>query len=79
MSGKSSSELQWTGDKIELLFEATQNLKVEKDYKKLNWKLTTGLNSDVMVVPLHTKCKMKVLKFFSFSRNMFLFMKSSFT
>ena len=36
MSGKSSSELQWTGDKIELLFEATQNLKVEKDYKKLN-------------------------------------------
>ena len=79
MSGKSSSELQWTGDKIELLFEATQNLKVEKDYKKLNWKLTTGFNSDVMVIPLHTKCKMKVLKFFSFSRNMFLFMKSSFT
>ena len=33
MSGKSSPEFQWTDDDIELLLEATQNLKVEEDYK----------------------------------------------
>ena len=33
MSGKSSPEFQWTNDEIQLLLEATQNLKVE-DYKK---------------------------------------------
>ena len=35
MSGKSSPEFQWTGDEIQLLLEATQNLKVEQDYKKI--------------------------------------------
>ena len=34
MSGKSSAEFQWTDDEIQLLLEATQNLKVE-DYKKI--------------------------------------------
>ena len=40
MSGKSSPEIQCTDDEIQLLLEATQNLKVEKDYKGLNWELT---------------------------------------
>ena len=31
MSGKCSPEFQWTDDKIQLLLEATQNLKVEED------------------------------------------------
>ena len=35
MSGKSSPEFQWTDDEIQILLEATQNLKVEKDYKKI--------------------------------------------
>ena len=35
MSGKSSPEFQWTDDEIQLLLEATQNLKVEEDYKKI--------------------------------------------
>ena len=35
MSGKSSSEFQWVDDEIQLLLEATQNLKVEEDYKKI--------------------------------------------
>ena len=35
MSGKSYPEFQWTDDKIQLLLEATQNLKVEEDYKKI--------------------------------------------
>ena len=33
MSGKSSSEFQWTDDEIQPLLEATQNLKVAKYYK----------------------------------------------
>ena len=36
MSGKSSPEFQWTVNYIQLLMEATQNLKVEKDYRGLN-------------------------------------------
>ena len=43
MSGKSSPEFQWTEDEIQLLLEATQNLKVEEDYKGLTWELTLGL------------------------------------
>ena len=35
MSGKSSPEFQWTDDEIQLLLEATQNLKVEEDCKKI--------------------------------------------
>ena len=35
MLGKSSPEFQWTGDEIQLLLEATQNLIVEEDYKKI--------------------------------------------
>ena len=35
MSGKSSPEFQWTDDQTQLLLEATQNLKVEEDYKKI--------------------------------------------
>ena len=36
MSGKSSLEFQWTDDEIQLLLEATQNLKnVEENYKKI--------------------------------------------
>ena len=35
MSGKSSSEFQWTDDEIHLLLEATQNLKVEEEYEKI--------------------------------------------
>ena len=35
MSGKSFPEFQWTDDEIQLLLEATQNLKVEEDYKKI--------------------------------------------
>ena len=35
MSEKSSPEFQWIGDEIRLLLEATQNLKVEEDYKKI--------------------------------------------
>ena len=38
MSGKSSPDFQWTADEIQLLLEATQNLKVEEDYKGLNWE-----------------------------------------
>ena len=34
-SVKSSPEFQWTDDEIRLLLEATQNLKVEEDYKKI--------------------------------------------
>ena len=50
MSGKSSPEFQWTDDEIQLLLEATQNLKVEEDlqedYKILsqtNCKLRSGV------------------------------------
>ena len=35
MSGKNSPEFQWTDDEIQLLLEATQNLKVEEVYKKI--------------------------------------------
>ena len=35
MSGKSSPEFQWTDDEIQLLLEATQNLK-DEDYKILS-------------------------------------------
>ena len=34
MSRKSYPEFQWTDDEIQLLLEATQNMKVEEDYKK---------------------------------------------
>ena len=40
MSGKISPEFRWTNNEIQLLMKATQNLKVEKDYKELNWELT---------------------------------------
>ena len=30
-----SPEFQWTDNEIQLLLEATQNLKVEEDYKKI--------------------------------------------
>ena len=36
MSGKSYPEFQWTDDDIQLLLGATQNLKVEKNYKGVN-------------------------------------------
>ena len=35
MSGNSSPEFQWTDNEIQPLLEATQNLKIEKDYKKI--------------------------------------------
>ena len=35
MSGKSYPEFQWNDDEIQLLLEATQNLKAEEDYKKI--------------------------------------------
>ena len=38
MSGKSYPDFQWTDDEIQLLLEATQNLKVEEDHKGLNWE-----------------------------------------
>ena len=38
MSRKSYIKLQWTDDEIQLILEATQNLKVEEDYKGLNWE-----------------------------------------
>ena len=47
MSGKYSAEFQWSDDDIPLLMEATQNVKVEKDYKGLNWELTLGLTLTV--------------------------------
>ena len=47
MSGKNSAEFQWTDDDTTLPMEATQNLKVEKDYKGLNWELTLGLTLTV--------------------------------
>ena len=47
MSRKSSPEFQWTNDDIQLLLEATKNLKVEKDQKGLNWELTLGLTLTV--------------------------------
>ena len=43
MSGKSYPEFQWTDHDIQLLLEATQTLKVEKDYKGLTEKITKGL------------------------------------
>ena len=36
MLGKSYSDLQWIDGDIQLLLEAPQNLKVEKDYKERN-------------------------------------------
>ena len=47
MTAKSSPEFHWTDDDIQLLMEATQNVKVEKDYKGLNWELTLGLTLTV--------------------------------
>ena len=35
MSGNSYPEFQWTDDEIQLLLEATQDLNVEQDYKKI--------------------------------------------
>ena len=35
MSGKRFPEFQWSDDKIHLLLEATQNMSVEEDYKKI--------------------------------------------
>ena len=63
MSGKSSPEFQWTEDEIQLLLEATQNLKVEEDYKGLTWELTLGLTLTEWVVILHKQCKMNVQSF----------------
>ena len=36
MSGKNSPESQCTDDEIQLILEATQNLKIEEDYQGLN-------------------------------------------
>ena len=47
MSGKSSPEFHWTDNDIQLLVEATQNLKVGKYYEGLNWELTLGLTPTV--------------------------------
>ena len=47
MSGKSSPEFHWTDNDTQLLMKATQNLKVKKDYKRLNWELTLGLSLTV--------------------------------
>ena len=47
MSGKSSPEFQLTDNDIQLLLEAMQNLKIEKDYKVLNWELTLGFTLTV--------------------------------
>ena len=58
MSGKSYSDFQWTDGDIQLLLEAPKNLKVEKDYKGL-----PGLNSDCILVTLHTKSKMNAETF----------------
>ena len=57
--------------------EATQNVKVEKDYKGLNWELTLGLTLNVSSHKLKSE-RCDILKFF-FSRSsgiMFPFMKS---
>ena len=35
MSGKRFPEFQWIDDEIQLLLDATQNLKAEEDYKKI--------------------------------------------
>ena len=35
ISGESSPEFQWIDDEIQVLLEASQNLKVEEDYKKI--------------------------------------------
>ena len=43
MTAKSSPEFHWTADDIQLLMETTQNVKVEKDYKGLNWELIPDL------------------------------------
>ena len=43
MSGKGFPEFQWIDDKIQLLLEATENLKLEKNYNGLKWELTLGL------------------------------------
>ena len=48
MSGISSREFQETDNDIRLPMEATQNLKVEKDYKGLNCELTLGLTLTVL-------------------------------
>ena len=42
MTGKRFPEFQWTDADIQLLMEATQNVKVEKDYKGLNCELILG-------------------------------------
>ena len=47
MSGQSSPEFQWTDNDIQLVMEPRQNVKVEKDYKGLNWELTLGLTLTV--------------------------------
>ena len=63
MTGKSSPKFQWTDDDIQLLTEATQNVKVKKDYKGLNWELILGITLIIMLVTLHTKSKMNVVTF----------------
>ena len=63
MSGKNSAEFHWTDNDIPLLMEATQNLKVEKHYKGLNWKLILGLTLDYMLVILYKNSKMNVVTF----------------
>ena len=43
MLGKSSPEFQWTDNEIQLLLEATQNLKVEEDLQE-NYKILSQTN-----------------------------------
>ena len=38
MLEKRFPEFQLTDDEIQLLLEAKQNLKVEEDYRRLNWE-----------------------------------------
>ena len=47
MSGKSSPKFQLTDDDIQLLLKATQNLKVEKDYKGLDQESALDLTLTV--------------------------------
>ena len=44
MSGKSLPEFQWTDDEMEVLLEATQNVKVEENYKGLKWEAINKTN-----------------------------------
>ena len=52
---------------IRSYMEATQNLKVEKDYKGLNWKLTLGLTLTVCSHKIWNE-RCDILNFFSVSQ-----------